>query len=43
MPIEGHDALYERCGYEEAASRAMVKEAWVNEGQNWVLQIKTLG
>jgi hypothetical protein len=33
--------LYERCGYEEAASRAMVKEAWVNEGQNWVLLMKT--
>jgi ribosomal protein S18 acetylase RimI-like enzyme len=39
----GARLLYERCGYEEAASRAMVKEAWVNEGQNWVLLMKTLG
>jgi len=39
----GARRLYERCGYEEAASRAMVKEAWVNEGQNWVLLMKTLG
>jgi ribosomal protein S18 acetylase RimI-like enzyme len=39
----GARRLYERFGYEEAASRAMVKEAWVNEGQNWVLLMKTLG
>jgi ribosomal protein S18 acetylase RimI-like enzyme len=39
----GARRLYERCGYKEVASRAMVKEAWVNEGQNWVLLMKTLG
>ena len=26
-----------------ADTPAMVKEAWVNEGQNWVLLMKTLG
>ncbi len=40
---QGPRRLYQRCGYEEAASRAMVKEAWVNEGQNWVLLMKAVG
>ncbi len=39
----GARRLYERCGYKEAALRAMVKEAWVNEGQNWVLLMKAVG
>lgn len=29
--------LYERCGYRELASRRMVKAAWENAGENWVL------
>jgi ribosomal protein S18 acetylase RimI-like enzyme len=36
----GARALYERCGYAETAQRAMVKEDWVNDGQNWVLLTK---
>jgi len=32
--------LYESCGYSEVAVRPMVKEDWVNEGQNWVLLVK---
>jgi ribosomal protein S18 acetylase RimI-like enzyme len=39
----GARRLYERCGYREVATRAMVKEVWVNEGQNWVLLMKMLG
>jgi GNAT superfamily N-acetyltransferase len=38
----GARRLYERHGYREAASRAMVKEDWVNRGQNWVLLTKVL-
>lgn len=38
----GARRLYERCGYREAAMRAMVKEGWRNEGRNWVLLTKTL-
>lgn len=34
--------LYERCGYREAATRAMVKEDWQNDGRNWVLLTKGL-
>ncbi len=29
--------LYEKCGYRELAQRAMVKDDWQNDGQNWVL------
>jgi len=38
----GARRLYERCGYREAATRAMVKEGWRNDGRNWVLLTKTL-
>lgn len=38
----GARRLYERCGYDEKATRTMVKEGWVNEGQNWVLLTKQL-
>lgn len=34
--------LYTRTGYEELASRPMVKEAWDNPGENWVLLRKPL-
>ena len=33
----GARRLYERTGYRETATRPMVKEGWINEGQNWVL------
>jgi len=36
----GARRLYERCGYAERAERAMVKEAWENEGRRWVLLTK---
>jgi ribosomal protein S18 acetylase RimI-like enzyme len=29
--------LYERFGFERAATRAMVKEQWENAGENWLL------
>lgn len=32
--------LYDRSGYREIASLPMVKEDWVNPGQNWVLMVK---
>lgn len=38
----GARRLYERCGYAEVASRAMVKEGWENDGDNWVLLTKAL-
>jgi ribosomal protein S18 acetylase RimI-like enzyme len=38
----GARRLYERCGYVERAMRAMVKEAWNNPGENWVLLVKRL-
>jgi len=38
----GARRLYERCGYREAATRAMVKEDWQNDGRTWVLLTKTL-
>ena len=34
--------LYERCGYREVAKRKMMKEAWQNEGQFWILMTKPL-
>ena len=36
----GARRLYERLGYHLADSRRMVKEDWVNPGQNWVLLLK---
>lgn len=33
--------LYTRTGYEEIASRPMVKEGWDNAGENWVLLRKS--
>jgi ribosomal protein S18 acetylase RimI-like enzyme len=38
----GARRLYERCGYRETATRAMVKEGWQNEGRDWVLLTKAL-
>lgn len=38
----GARRLYERCGYREAATRAMVKDDWQNDGRNWVLLTKAL-
>ena len=38
----GARRLYERCGYREAAARAMVKDDWRNDGRNWVLLTKAL-
>lgn len=32
--------LYTRSGYAEEASRPMVKEAWQNPGENWILMRK---
>ena len=34
--------LYRRCGYRFRASRPMVKEAWRNPGENWLLLEKYL-
>ncbi len=39
---DGARRLYERCGYREYAKRPMVKEAWKNEGRNWVLLTRDL-
>ena len=36
----GARRLYERCGYRERARRAMVKESWEAEGQEWVLLVQ---
>lgn len=38
----GARRLYERCGYRETATRAMVKEDWRGEGASWVLLTKAL-
>lgn len=32
--------LYRRCGYRDIASRPMVKGAWENAGENWILLAK---
>ncbi len=37
---DGARRLYERCGYRQMASRAMVKDDWHNPGSNWVLMVK---
>ncbi len=34
--------LYERCGYEVAAQRAMFKDGWENKAENWILMTKKL-
>lgn len=39
---QGARRLYERLGYEEVATRPMVKEQWQSDGENWVLMIKNL-
>lgn len=36
----GARRLYEHLGYEEVATRPMVKEEWQNPGKNWVLMIR---
>jgi len=33
-------ALYERCGYAEAARRPMVKGTWQSPGTHWILMVK---
>jgi ribosomal protein S18 acetylase RimI-like enzyme len=38
----GARRLYERCGYVAVAARPMVKDGWVNNGNNWVLLTKQL-
>jgi ribosomal protein S18 acetylase RimI-like enzyme len=38
----GGRRLYKRCGYREAARRPMVKDGWINDGQNWLLLTKAL-
>ena len=38
----GARRLYERQGYTGRATRRMVKDAWKNPGENWVLLIKDL-
>lgn len=38
----GARRLYERRGYEERATRRMVKEFWDNPGKNWVLLTKAI-
>ena len=39
---EGARRLYERLGFMETATRPMVKEDWENEGENWVLMVRSL-
>jgi ribosomal protein S18 acetylase RimI-like enzyme len=38
----GARRLYEKHGYSEVARRSMIKENWINEGQDWVLLTKGL-
>ena len=38
----GARRLYEHCGYNESATRLMVRENWKNEGESWVLLTKGL-
>lgn len=37
----GARRLYERLGYEEIATRPMLKEGWQNPGENWVLMTRS--
>lgn len=39
----GARRLYERLGYEEVATRPMVKEQWESPAENWVLMIRVPG
>ncbi|MBT3536900.1 MAG: GNAT family N-acetyltransferase [Rhodospirillaceae bacterium] len=39
---EGAVKLYLRSGYDQRASRPMVKEDWQNAGENWLLMTKSL-
>jgi ribosomal protein S18 acetylase RimI-like enzyme len=39
---EGARRLYVRNGYEEIATRPMIKEDWVSAGENWILLKKPL-
>jgi ribosomal protein S18 acetylase RimI-like enzyme len=38
----GARRLYERCGYVERASRAIVKDGWRTENMHWVLLVKDI-
>jgi ribosomal protein S18 acetylase RimI-like enzyme len=38
----GARRLYEKHGYRESGRRKMIKEGWINEGQEWVLLTKAL-
>src|SRR5262245_39390764 len=38
----GARRLYERCGYRAVAARPMVKDGWINDGENWILLAKAL-
>ncbi|MGI9424589.1 MAG: GNAT family N-acetyltransferase [Hyphomicrobiaceae bacterium] len=38
----GARRLYERCAYDEAGTRPMIKDNWDNDGENWVLLTKRL-
>jgi len=38
----GAKRLYLRCGYREAGVRPLVKDAWENEGDAWILLTKAL-
>ena len=37
----GARRLYGHLGYEEVAARPMVKEQWQNDGENWVLMMRS--
>ena len=36
----GARRLYKRLGYREVTERPMIKEGWVNDGDNWILMVK---
>lgn len=38
----GARRLYERCGYRQSGTLPIVKDAWENDGRNWVLLTKSL-
>ncbi len=38
----GARRLYESCGFRLIASRPMVKEDWVADGENWLLMVKRI-
>ncbi|MEL7538718.1 MAG: GNAT family N-acetyltransferase [Pseudomonadota bacterium] len=37
----GARRLYERAGYVERAQRPMIKDGWQNDGENWVLLVRS--